>query len=117
VLAVTRHRAVAPNDDDVRRGLEQAVAALRRCEGFRSARLGRAVDDGALWVLVTEWADIRAYRRALSSMEVRLAAVPMLAQAEVEPTAFELLLAADSADPDGDRRADSVRGPAADTPT
>jgi hypothetical protein len=45
----------------------------------------------------------------LSSFEVKVRAIPLLATAEDEPTAFELLLAADGADPAGDRRAGSDR--------
>ncbi len=87
---------------------------LRQRPGFVSARLGRAADDAGLWVLVTEWADVRAYRRALGDLEVKTRVVPVLSQAEDEPTAFELLLAADGADASGDRHDDGVRAADAD---
>lgn len=74
---------------------QRAVAALSTRPGFRSARVGRAPDDPARWVLVTEWDGVGAWRRALSAFEVRVEAVPLLALAEDEPGAFELVHALD----------------------
>ena len=69
-----------------------ALEALAGCPGFRSGRAGRAADDAAAWVLVTEWDGVGAYRRALSAYDVKVRATPLLARARDEPGAFEVLL-------------------------
>jgi hypothetical protein len=82
--------------------LARAGAALELLSGrpgFRSGHLGRATDDPACWVLVTDWENVGSYRRALSDMAVRLTAVPLLALAEDEPSAFEVLLDARPGEP------------------
>ena len=56
---------------------------------YLSGRIGRNVDDPELWVLATEWEGPGAYRRALSSYDVKLAAVPTLSRAIDEPSAYE----------------------------
>ena len=66
--------------------------------GFRRGHAGRAVDDPAEWVLVSEWDGVGAYRRALGTYEVKLAATPLLAQARDDAGAFEELV---TAEPDG----------------
>ncbi len=51
-------------------------------------------------MLVTEWANVGSYRRALGDYEVKLYATPLLAQAIDVPSAFEpLLTAAPGAEP------------------
>ncbi len=75
-----------------------ALAALAARPGFRRGHAGRAVDDPAEWVLVSEWDGVGAYRRALGTYEVKLAATPLLAQARDDAGAFEELV---SAGPDG----------------
>lgn len=69
-----------------------ALAALAARPGFVSGDLGRAVDDGALFVLATRWVSIGSYRRALSNYDVKVHAVPLMYQAVDEPSAFESLL-------------------------
>lgn len=93
-----------------------ALAALAARPGFRRGHAGRAVDDPAEWVLVTEWDGVGAYRRALSAYEVKVAATPLLARAKDEPGAYEVLVAADGTGVTGtatsDRAADAdITGP------
>ena len=71
-----------------------ALAALAACAGYRAGRLARALDDPAYWCLVTEWESVGAYRRALSSYDVKLHATPLLAESVDEPSAYEVLGAA-----------------------
>ena len=71
--------------------LRDAVALLATHAGFVDARLGRATDDANLVALQVGWTTVGAYRRALSSYEVKLTVVPLLSQAIDEPTAFEVL--------------------------
>lgn len=72
-----------------------ALDALRGRPGCRSAVVGRAADDPTSWTLTTRWESVGTYRRALSSYEVKLHAVPLMYRAVDEPTAFEELLAWD----------------------
>ena len=91
MLVVSRFRvpeeeAVAFRDD-----LQRAREALSGRPGFASGRVGRNLDDPTLWTLVTTWEHVGAYRRALSSYDVKLHAVPLLSRAIDEPSAFELV--------------------------
>lgn len=86
VLVVSRFRG---DESGLRADLEAALAALGARPGFESGELGRNVDDPELWVLVTRWVDVGSYRRALSSYDVKLAAVPTLSRALDEPSAYE----------------------------
>jgi quinol monooxygenase YgiN len=91
VIVLTRY-AVQPADAAA--FLEEARAALAVLaaqRGYEGGEVGRATDDPALWTLVTRWAGVGAYRRALSAYEVKVAAVPLLARALDEPTAYEVL--------------------------
>jgi quinol monooxygenase YgiN len=90
MLVVTRF-TVSDDGTEFERRLCDAVAALAARPGYLSSRWGRAVDDPAAWVLVTEWENVGSYRRALSAYDVKLSAVPLLSLAHDEPSAFELL--------------------------
>lgn len=92
MLVVTRYRVPAADGQDFMAQARPALTALRSRPGCRTARLGRAVDDPVLWVLQSEWDDVGSYRRALSSYDVKLHAVPLLSRCLDEPTAFEVLL-------------------------
>ena len=71
------------------RDVHEAHAALAGRPGYVDGRVGRNVDDPSLWVLTTTWADVGSYRRALSSYDVKLTAVPLLSRALDEPSAYE----------------------------
>ncbi|TYL51818.1 antibiotic biosynthesis monooxygenase [Nocardioides sp. BGMRC 2183] len=86
MLVVTRFRS---DDDRIRADLEAAHALLAACPGYVDGRLGRNLDEPDLWVLLTRWESVGAYRRALSSYEVKAGAVPILSAAIDEPSAYE----------------------------
>lgn len=88
MLVVNRFR-VSGSVDEFRGELETALAVLALCPGHLDGRAGRNVDDPSLWVMVTRWADVGSYRRALSSYDVKVGAVPLLSRALDEPSAFE----------------------------
>jgi hypothetical protein len=90
VLVVNRFR-VTEGDDSFRADLEGALGLLAQQKGYVDGRLGRNVDDPRLWVMVTQWQDVGSYRRALSSYDVKLGAVPLLSRAVDEPSAYEAL--------------------------
>ncbi|WP_018503361.1 antibiotic biosynthesis monooxygenase family protein [Parafrankia discariae] len=91
VVAVLRFEVPEPARAGFAAAGERVVAALAGQRGFRSARLGRAVDEPAAWLLVTEWAGPGAWRRALSAFAVRCELTPLLAWAQEAPGAFEVL--------------------------
>jgi len=86
VLVVNRFRA---DDPAFRDELQAALGVLAAQAGYEDGRLGRNVDEPSLWVMVTRWRDVGSYRRALSSYDVKMGAVPLLSRAVDEPSAFE----------------------------
>jgi Antibiotic biosynthesis monooxygenase len=88
VLVVNRFR-VPEEDAGFRDDLEAALALLAQQSGYDDGRLGRNVDDPTLWTMVTRWRDVGSYRRALSSYDVKVGAVPLLSRAIDEPSAYE----------------------------
>jgi quinol monooxygenase YgiN len=89
VIVVNRFRVPEADAAAFRDDLERARESLGAQPGYLRGRIGRNVDDPALWLLTTEWEGPGAYRRALSSYDVKLAAVPTLSRAVDEPSAFE----------------------------
>jgi hypothetical protein len=78
----------------------EALRVLAARPGYVGGRAGRATDDPAVWVLITEWRDVGSYRRALGNFEVKIHAQPLLSQALDEASAFEVLVdAAPGAEP------------------
>ncbi len=68
-----------------------ALAVLAQSPGYVRGELTRSLDDPAHWCLLTEWANVGSYRRALGRFEVKVSATPLLAQSLMEPSAFETL--------------------------
>ena len=81
---------------------QAALAAFAARPGYVRGRIGRAADDPTVWVVTTEWTGVGAYRRSLSSYDVKVDAAPLLALGRDEPSAFEVLFA------DGDK---ATQGP------
>ena len=96
VLVVTRYVVSEHEATAFAAQARLALDALVARPGCREAVLGRAVDDATLWTLTTRWESVGSYRRALSSYEVKLHAVPLMYRAVDEPTAFEDLLTWDA---------------------
>lgn len=90
MLVVNRFR-VDDGDEGFRPALEAAHAALAQQVGYVDGTLGRNVDEPELWVLTTRWVNVGAYRRALSSYDVKVGAWPVLARAVDEPSAYEVV--------------------------
>ncbi len=76
---------------------QAALAAFAARPGYVRGRIGRAADDPSQWVLTTEWEGVGAYRRSLSSYDVKVDAAPLLSLGRDEPSAFEVLHASDVA--------------------
>ncbi len=89
VLVVNRFRVPAADSEAFRADLVAARDLLAAQAGYQDGSLGRNLDDPELWVLVTRWESVGAYRRALSAYDVKLHAWPTLGRALDEPGAFE----------------------------
>jgi quinol monooxygenase YgiN len=98
VLVVNRFRVDDRDAEAFRRDLTTAHAVLAQRPGYVEGAVGRNVDDPALWVLQTRWRNVGSYRRALSSYDVKLGAVPLLSRAVDEPSAYEIV----SGEPDAE---------------
>ncbi|NED98405.1 antibiotic biosynthesis monooxygenase [Phytoactinopolyspora alkaliphila] len=103
MLVVTRYRVPREEAPDFRDQAREALLALSGQRGWENGHVGRSTDDPTLWVITSQWRDVGSYRRALSSYDVKLRAVPLLSRAIDEPTAFEILTTADA----GARAADA----------
>ena len=101
MLVVTRYRVPPAEGDAFLAEAGRVLALLSVRPGFVHGSVGRAADDEQLWLLATEWAGAGAYRRALSSYEVKTGATALLSTAVDEPTAYELHLRADAETPSG----------------
>jgi quinol monooxygenase YgiN len=97
MLVVTRF--VVDEPDAFLERAHTALATLAGRPGYASGTLARAIDDPDRWCMITVWESVGAYRRALSSYEVKVYATPLLAEALDEPSAFEALAAAEPAGP------------------
>jgi hypothetical protein len=89
VLAVTRYRLPPTEVPGFQAQALAALEALTARPGCLGGTIGRSIDEPDLWVLSTRWATVGAYRRALSSSEVKVRAVPLMYLCIDEPTAFE----------------------------
>ncbi len=104
MLVITRHSVPEPDSERFLASAQDALAALGAQPGHLRGWAARATDDPGTWVLVTQWESVGAYRRALSAYDVKVRAVPVMASARDEPSAFEVMsgdagsrLAADAA--------------------
>lgn len=89
MIVVNRFNAPRAEDEGFRELLQAAYEALAAQKGFVAGGIGRNLDDPDLWVLHTQWRDVGSYRRALSTYDVKLTAVPVLSRAIDEPSAYE----------------------------
>ncbi len=90
MIVVNRFRVPETEGEGFRADLQRAHDALAERPGFLTGTIGRNVDDPELWVLTTTWEHVGAYRRSLSSYDVKLHAVPTLGRALDEPSAYEI---------------------------
>lgn len=90
-LVVTRYRVPDGTAAAFRERIRDALDAFAGTAGFLDGRVGRSTDEPDLWVLQMSFRDLGSYRRALSSYDVTLRAVPVMYDALDEPSAFEVL--------------------------
>ena len=90
MLVVNRFRAGA-DPASLRAELELVHGLLAGQTGYVAGWVGRNLDDPDLWTLTTTWVHVGAYRRALSSYDIKLHGVPVLSRAIDEPGAYEVV--------------------------
>ncbi len=89
MLAIARFSVPLAEAAHFEAHLATALEAFSACDGFISGEFGQNVDELTLWSLVTHWKNVGSYRRALSNNNVKMNAIPTLAQAIDEPGAYE----------------------------
>ena len=89
MLAIARFSNPLAEASQFEAQLLTALEAFSACAGFVSGEFGQNLDDTTLWSLVTHWENVGSYRRALSNLNVKMNAIPLLAQAIDEPGAYE----------------------------
>jgi len=90
-MVVNRFRVQDSDAESFRDEVQTALDLLASRPGYLHGAVGRNVDDPGLWLLQTRWANVGSYRRALSSYDVKLGAVPLLSRAVDEPSAYEIV--------------------------
>jgi hypothetical protein len=94
VLVVTRFRvpdSTPAAEAALREGLEKARGILAAATGNVTAEVGRNLDEPDLWVLVTRWANVGSYRRAIGSFDGKMHVQPLMVHALDEPSAYEVV--------------------------
>ena len=92
MLAIARFSVPLADAAQFEVQLSTALQAFSACTGLVSGELGQNLDDPTLWSLVTHWENVGSYRRALSNNNVKMNAIPILAQAIDEPGAYGSVL-------------------------
>jgi quinol monooxygenase YgiN len=88
MFAIARFKVPASQAAEFRIEIERALQIFAEREGFISGDFGQNLDENDLWSLVTHWVNVGSYRRALSSTQVKMEVVPLLATAIDEPGAY-----------------------------
>jgi len=99
VLVVTRFEVPETDADLFLEQAQRALTAFAARPGYLRGRVGRAADDPTAWVFSTEWIGVGAYRRSLSSYDVKVDAAPLLSRGRDEPSAFEILVSDEGIEP------------------
>jgi hypothetical protein len=92
MLVISRFRYDEDLTDRATTELRSCLERFAECPGYVRGTVGRAVDDPGLWLLATTWEHVGAYRRALSSYDIKVQVVPLLSLALDEPSAYEVLV-------------------------
>jgi quinol monooxygenase YgiN len=88
MLAIARFSTPLAQAAEFEAQLSVALEAFSACAGFVSGEFGQNLDDTTMWSLVTHWENVGSYRRALSNLNVKMNAIPLLARAIDEPGAY-----------------------------
>jgi heme-degrading monooxygenase HmoA len=97
VIVISRFRVDEAGAEEFLDRARRALDAFAACTGYERGRIGRAADDPGLWTVVTEWASVGAFRRSLSTFDVKVHAAPLLGESIDEPAAYEVIVGLDQA--------------------
>lgn len=89
MIAIARFKVPAAQSTEFQAQIERALHVFSERDGFISGDFGQNLDENELWTLVTHWKNVGSYRRSLSSTQVKMEVVPLLATAIDEPGAYE----------------------------
>ena len=89
MIAIARFKVPAAQSAEFQAQIERALHVFSERDGFISGDFGQNLDESELWTLVTHWKNVGSYRRSLSSTQVKMEVVPLLATAIDEPGAYE----------------------------
>jgi quinol monooxygenase YgiN len=89
MIAIARFQVPLASAAEFRAQIEAAHQVFSERDGYISGGFGQNLDDSQLWTLVTQWANVGSYRRALSNLTVKMEVVPLLATAIDEPGAYD----------------------------
>lgn len=91
MLVVTKHRVPQSELRQWLSDAKQAIAPLAASAGCESVRIGLATDEPDLVLVLSVWESVGAYRKALSSFDVKSQSIPFLSTAVDESSAFEVV--------------------------
>ena len=89
MLAIARFSTPLAQAAEFEAQLSVALDAFSACAGFINGEFGQNLDETTMWSLVTHWENVGSYLIALSNLNVKMNAIPLLAQAIDEPGAYE----------------------------
>ncbi len=108
MIAISRFRYDDSDRLAAEADLVRCLEGLMACTGYEDGTVARALDDPSLWVLETRWDNVGAYRRALSSYDIKMTVVPLLSRALDEPSAFEVIVGEGATAPNAARSRGTV---------
>lgn len=71
---------------------EAVLDVLAARPGFERGSFAHSAEDDSCWVLVTEWINVGAYRRAIQAGDTRIAGAALFACAADEPAGYDVLV-------------------------
>jgi quinol monooxygenase YgiN len=89
MIAIARFKVPTAQAAEFATQIERALQVFSERDGFLSGDYGQNLDENDLWTLVTHWKNVGSYRRSLSSTQIKMEVVPLLATAIDEPGAYE----------------------------
>lgn len=89
MLVVTRFQVPEAGVGAFQAQADAAMGVLRTRPGLASIELVRNLDEPELWCMLSRWADVGSYRRALHGYESKVTVVPLLSLAIDEPSAYD----------------------------
>lgn len=91
LMVISRFRVGAEQVAEFAANSRKAIAVLASCSGFIEAFVGQSTDEPDLLTITSRWQHVGAYRRALSTFEVKVSVIPFLSLAIDESSAYEVV--------------------------